>query len=395
MAWIKKRPQCKDRPWQLCWRDSLGKRHHLYYGSEAEAKDKMAELRHRMRNQREKIIPSALAFGEFLGARLAARKEDGSETWEFTEGAGGWFERQAVQPSTRRAWKVNFLRHVLPCFGHSRLQDIEAGDVYDFLRKRRGTGLSTATVGGLYRLLHLVFADAAMRKILTVNPAASIPKDKRKKLTKQTPKHKRTRNNIWFGEESQVNTFVKKAVEMFPAPSPWGAFLALVALSGLRESEALGLCWRDLALERDSAAVSVRQSWDRDGVFTPLKSEHAARDIPLLPDARRALLAWKLSLEEKDKADDRRVFPFMGGAYRKALKAILAAEPGLPRVSLHGLRHSFASYCANRGVALKRLAGWMGHGSVSLSADYYAGRMGGDQDIVREKLAGIGGVGGS
>ena len=198
------------------------------------------------------------------------------------------------------------------------------------------------------------------------------------------------RNEVFLKTKEQVHLFTETAQELFPPPSPWGTFFMQAVLSGLREGELLRLQWGDLDLEGKLPCLSVQRAWDREEGFVIPKSRAAFRNIPILPDVRRSLLAWKIASLDSSKCV--RVFPFMGGSYHRALRHILKANPNLPKISLHALRHTFASLFANRGVPPKVLQGWTGHAKIDMTLNYYAKKMDDDTRIVEERLAGIGGV---
>ena len=77
MAWIKRRDDIRKeaRRWQLCWRDSNGKRHFEYFGTEREAKGRKAELEDREINRGEQFTPSTVTLREYIDL----------------EGDNGWF----------------------------------------------------------------------------------------------------------------------------------------------------------------------------------------------------------------------------------------------------------------------------------------------------------------
>ena len=55
----------------------------------------------------------------------------------------------------------------------------------------------------------------------------------------------------------------------------------------------------------------------------------------------------------------------------KMFKEVLE-ENELPHIRFHDLRHSNASYLLKTGVTMKELQEWLGHSSMSTTADIYA-----------------------
>ena len=133
---------------------------------------------------------------------------------------------------------------------------------------------------------------------------------------------------------------------------------------GLRRSEALGARWEALDLAAGTLAV-IGQRLPGSDQLAPLKTDAAYRVVELPP-----LLTVML----------RRMPRPIGGGWLCDVSAwkvyqvhrqLLAAE-GLPAVTLHGLRHSFATAAVQKGVPIKVLQGALGHARYQLTADLYA-----------------------
>ena len=48
---------------------------------------------------------------------------------------------------------------------------------------------------------------------------------------------------------------------------------------------------------------------------------------------------------------------------------------GLPHITVHGLRHMFATSLLERGVSLPKVSSLLGHGSINTTFEYYVGIM--------------------
>lgn len=142
--------------------------------------------------------------------------------------------------------------------------------------------------------------------------------------------------------------------------------LLLLCLCGLRRGEALGVRWQDVDLRTGVLrVVGQRQVIDRAYVYKALKTEHSRREI-ILPDEVLALIAaWPRRLTSRYLCD---ITP--GRLRAEHLKVLKKAE--LPAVTLHGLRHTFATLAAADGVSMKLLQLALGHANYQLTADLYA-----------------------
>jgi integrase len=70
-----------------------------------------------------------------------------------------------------------------------------------------------------------------------------------------------------------------------------------------------------------------------------------------------------------------------GHQWRKAVQAA-----GAPDLRYHALRHTFASTLLSRGVSVKAVADWLGHGSPVVTLTTYAHLMPTDDDVARGVL---------
>lgn len=142
-----------------------------------------------------------------------------------------------------------------------------------------------------------------------------------------------------------------------------GVPLMLMAC-GLRRSEALGARWEALDLAAGTLAV-VGQRLPGSDDLAPLKTAASYRVIELPPQVTVIL---------------RRMPRPIGGGWLctaasrtmyKVHKRVLRSAD-LPHVTLHGLRHSFATAAVQQGVPIKILQAALGHARYQLTADLYA-----------------------
>jgi len=61
-------------------------------------------------------------------------------------------------------------------------------------------------------------------------------------------------------------------------------------------------------------------------------------------------------------------------------------KAGLPKITLHGLRHNFASILLWRGVDIAVVSKLLGHTSVAFTADIYADLI---ADVARRAVEGV------
>jgi integrase len=149
----------------------------------------------------------------------------------------------------------------------------------------------------------------------------------------------------------------------------------LLAYTGVRIREALGLRWRDIDL--DAATIRLRWQLTKDDVtHVPLKTEAGNRDLPVLPALRRRLIEHRLASPWARPGDP--VFAATSGkpkGYRNVRRALEAIgdQVGISDLRSHDFRRSLASYLivaarADDGA----VTGVMGHADISITRRLYA-----------------------
>jgi len=157
----------------------------------------------------------------------------------------------------------------------------------------------------------------------------------------------------------------------------------LLALTGMRRGEALGLQWDDIDLE--AASLSVRRALipnGREVVTSEPKTARGRRVIALDPGTVAVLKGQAArQLEEQAHAkswsetgliftreDGEALHPeVVSRFFRQAVKRAL-----LPAIRLHDLRHTHATLALRAGIHPKVLSERLGHASISITLDTYS-----------------------
>ena len=134
---------------------------------------------------------------------------------------------------------------------------------------------------------------------------------------------------------------------------------ALLALSSLRISEIHALRWENIPKNPEFIRVSGAVVLDEHNQFrrkAQNKNRTSARNVPILiPELKTAI--------ERDRQSSGPVLAIHQNSFRVAVKRI-CRQNGLPEITLHGLRHSFASLAYHLHIP-ERIAMEMGGWSDS------------------------------
>lgn len=168
-----------------------------------------------------------------------------------------------------------------------------------------------------------------------------------------------------------LNQFELHAVladlELGKGPS-WDWLILLVAKTGLRFSEALGLTPDDFDFVHQTLSVSKTWDYKNGGGFVPTKNASSVRKVQL--DWQ---LIMQLSTLLKDMPASDPIF-VNGKVYNSTANNILARHcerANVPVISIHGLRHTHASLLLFAGVSIASVSKRLGHASMNTTQDTY------------------------
>jgi integrase len=298
--------------------------------------------------------------------------------------------KHQLKPTTYASYQSNIKLHVVPYVGKLRLQALTAshldrlyGDLLTSgrLNGERG-GLSPRTVRYVHTIVRKALADAMKKGRITRNVADAA----------DAPKVGRPREMAFWTPEQVKTLFI--AIEDDSLRALW----RLLVTTGMRRGEVVGIRWQDLDL--DGARLIIRQSvvtvGYRTEVSTP-KNDQArvvdldAETVAVLKAHRATQAAAKLALGP-DWTDSDRVFVREDGrpihpevVSKRFLK--LVERAGLPRITLHGLRHTHVAILANTDVPVKVISERLGHATVAFTLDRYAHVLPGAQSEAAARFA--------
>ncbi len=280
-----------------------------------------------------------------------------------------------VKPTTLESTKTIVRRHIVPALGCIPLDQLSREDLVAFYREllhkpaaRRNHALSKTTVQRIHATLHWALQDLVVVGGLDHNPAYNIRSKRRKSECHEI--------RIW--SETELRRFLAFARSDYLFPL-W----RLLAWTGMRRGEALGVKWCDLRTRPDAVAIrrSVTIAGGQLHVTTPKSAR--ARVIALDATTARVLRSYRrrqdsLLVEERRPAtrDDDWIFhtqrqPMNPNRISKYFPR-LVERSGLPKIRLHDLRHTHASHLILAGANIKAVQERLGHADIVLTLNIYS-----------------------
>jgi len=184
-------------------------------------------------------------------------------------------------------------------------------------------------------------------------------------------------DNVWATDE--LRQFLE-----FAGAEPLYAAFVLAATTGMRRGEVAALRWIDLDL--DAALLRVEESVIPVGgtlVFSTPKTKKGIRQVSLDAGTIAVLRAHRIRQTERRLAagpawvETGRVFTREDGSHihpdvlSKRFDRWVRRS-GLPRITFHGLRHTWATMALEKGIHTKVVSERLGHANISVTLDVYS-----------------------
>ena len=206
-------------------------------------------------------------------------------------------------------------------------------------------GLSRVSIQHYLSMIKAMFNNAIDQyNLITVNPV--------KKIKLPEPKRKAEKKAL---TESEFKDLLSKIDDYK---------LYLITLiaggCGLRIGEILGLSWNDI--DELNLLINIRKQLKRIGEnskhgIRTLKSENSYRSVPLSPNILSALKTYD---NKYPRNIDGRIFNLTNTTSVATRLAYLYKSLGY-KISVHELRHTYATILISKGIDFKTVAKLMGH----------------------------------
>ena len=224
-----------------------------------------------------------------------------------------------------------------------------------------------------YSVISRIFKYATSIDIIKSNPLDKIIKPKNRPL--------KGKENYYTKQE--LTEFLK-VYKANCKPVDY-TFFHLLAFSGLRTGEAIGLMWSDVDFENKSLSISRTAVviGDKQTVQDP-KTKRSKRVITLDDETLNVLKLWKrqqikeyFQIGKAYQHDSNYIFTNdMGGwllaaTMKVKLSRFFRKHNNLKKISPHGFRHTHASLLFEAGVTAKIISDRLGHNNVQITLDMY------------------------
>ncbi|MGN0638606.1 MAG: tyrosine-type recombinase/integrase [Huintestinicola sp.] len=298
---------------------------------------------------------------------------------KFEELSEEWFEEYA-KPNLRSTTyeRMLQLRHrVYPAIGHLRIDKITVRQLQAFVNslakeganEKTGKPLAPKTIRHNLSFISDVFSYAVRMELISDNPCSKVV----------IPKGEVKEKQIYSQEEMEL-----LLTRIMGEPVKYKAFFFLIAYSGFRRSEMLGLEWKDIDFENNIISVRRTSNYTAErGTYTDTtktkRSQRTLKISPFIMDILRELKdeqdAEALRLGDKWVETDRLFTKWNGEEMNNQtpygwLKEF-CEKNDLPFYGIHSFRHFAASSLISAGLDVTTVSGALGHCNSGTTLNVY------------------------
>ena len=290
----------------------------------------------------------------------------------FAEVAELWLEsyKSTVKPTTYQGVKIKLDVMIDLYFTDMKIQQISVAYC-----QKVAIQLSNRYIlyTNYYSVISRVFKYATSIDIIKSNPLDKIIKPKNRPL--------KVKENYYTKQE--LTDFLKVCKENCK-PVEY-TFYHLLAFTGLRIGEAIGLMWSDVDFENKRLNISrTAVKIGKEQTVQDPKTKRSKRVITLDDETLNVLKLWKRQqIKEYFQAgkayqhDSNYIFTNSKGKWlltatmKVKLSSFFCKHNKLKKITPHGFRHTHASLLFEAGITAKIISDRLGHNNVQTTLDMY------------------------
>ena len=283
-----------------------------------------------------------------------------------------WLE-EVIAPNraytTYYCYRGMIKNHITPMLGGIKLQHLEPRQIQQYYTKMmREGGLDSNSVHKHHILLHTALKLAYRQDLLKENPVDRV----------EAPREHPVRQ-VYYTPAQLKRLFERVEGTWLELVVKLGAYL------GLRRGEICGLRWENVDLNRRLIKIKMTRTTAGSRIIEKEpKTETSIRTLGIsgvgdLMDLLRATRQYQLRQKERlgeAYQDSGYVIAYDNGAPRHPNMVTwtfqhVVKKYGLPPITVHGLRHTFASVANNAKIPLVDIGKALGHKDVSITGRIY------------------------
>jgi len=263
--------------------------------------------------------------------------------------------------TTAYAYQKIIDNHLVPILGDIPLVKLSPRDVQQYYtRLQQEAGLSSNTLRRHHALLSASLHAAVQQGMLSISPMDRVVQ----------PRSRLIETRFYDQEElKELYELLEGSVLELP--------IRLAGSLGLRREEICGLKWENVSLSRRVLYIrEARTAFGANVVQKETKNRSSTRALYIPEGLLRLLSGERARQQRQDRGGsgyvvlDQQGEPFSPNRLSLSFTRFVR-ENGLPRVTLHGLRHTFATIASCQGATLFDIGKALGHATPATTGRIY------------------------
>lgn len=292
-----------------------------------------------------------LAKSNFIVTDKRMRVGEWADAWLAT------YKEGSVGSSTYTQYSILINNYIKPSpIGGMLVSDVKPVQIQALVQGIQH--MSHSYVSKLKATLWSIFDAAIDNDLCVKNPCATVRiKSQKKRATEEK----------YFTVE-EVEAILESCRK---SPSTMSIGIYILAYSGMRRGELLGLQWNDIDFKRNKISIRRVVYLDKNTkmIKDTAKSEAGIRVIPLLPKLKEYL-------ESAPHKSDFIVPDSHGDFYNPknfstAYKAFIRSVNGVRELGTHAYRHALATHLHAAGVDIRTIQAILGHTDITVTGNVY------------------------
>lgn len=302
--------------------------------------------------------------------------------------------KRGIRDTTFQSYKRKYKRYAYDEIGYLPVKKIKRTDIksfYNNLENERELGFGTIRL--MHMILHQLFDIAIDEDIINKNPCNNALKEIRATFKDRNELKRREKEPLTKEQENAFLDFVKNDGYY----NKYYPLFATMLKTGMRISEALGLCWENVNLKEKYIEIDhALKVYMKDDKCTysigPPKTAKSKRKIPLLDETIEILselkeYRLKRGISFESQIDGYNDFVFFintksltsSSTINRVIKAIAfkyvgkkrLSDPTLPYFTCHSFRYTYATRLCESGVNIKVIQEILGHEKIDTTMEIY------------------------
>lgn len=278
-----------------------------------------------------------------------------------------------VRESTWNRTAGMFDNHILPALGKYRIRTITVAQCQQALNK--WFKITKSNYKRWFNYVSSVFEYAIKQGYISESPT------KRVTIPKKQEEWGEKQENFW--NKDQLKQFFNrldpdKKLEQY-------TLFRVLAFTGIRRGECLALTWDDLDIKNSTLSINKTLTQGAKGkqIIQATKTKKGRRTISLDEQTIFTLRKWQLEQKKlyfmlgyNTNQPDQLIFATSHNTFKslntpsKWLRSITKGS-NLPKITIHGFRHSHASALFAAGASIKEVQVRLGHEDVQTTLNIY------------------------